>query len=152
MEYGAKTTIFEYKIWLWCCAKLHAFSVKLYRIHIWKTSFVGFDYDCIYDCIYMIAFGIASKEPKNAFAFSSIQKRRVCGIDDIAVFLVRNAKSLNSWIVQTSLQESGPLKSSRFNLPFCLNCLTLFWGSLKWLIGNASQNMRRRCVFGKEKL
>ena len=36
MEYGAKTTIFEYKIWLWCCAKLHAFSVKLYRIHIWK--------------------------------------------------------------------------------------------------------------------
>ena len=40
--------------------------------------------------------GIASKGPKNAFASFSIQKRRVYGIDDIAVFPVRNASSLSS--------------------------------------------------------
>ena len=62
-----------------------------------------------------LAFGIASKEPKNYFASSSIQKRRVCGIDDIAVFLVRNARSLNSWIVQT-LKSAGMWAFKKFEI------------------------------------
>ena len=68
----------------------------------------------------------------------------MCGISDIqvAAFLVRDARSLNSWIAQTNLQASGPSKSSRFKVPFSLNYLTLFLGSLKLFIGKASQKMR----------
>ena len=39
---------------------------------------------------------------KNAFDISLIRKRRVFGIGDIAVFLVRNTRRLNSWTANKS--------------------------------------------------
>ena len=42
------------------------------------------------------------KGSKNAFDISLIRKRRVFGIGDIAVFLVRNTRRLNSWTANKS--------------------------------------------------
>ena len=65
-----------------------------------------------------LAFEIASKgQKKNVFAFLSIQKSRVCGISDIpvAAFLVRDARSLNSWIAQT-LKSAGKWAFKKFEI------------------------------------
>ena len=64
-----------------------------------------------------MAFEIASKGQKNVFAFLSIQKSRVCGISDIpvAAFLVRDARSLNSWIAQT-LKSAGKWAFKKFEI------------------------------------
>ena len=91
------------------------------------------------------------KGTKNAFDISLIRKRRVFGIGDIAVFLVRNTRRLNSW---TANKSAGNWAFKKFEIQSSI-LFKLFdpiLGESQMIQCETTQKIRRRCILRKAKL